>query len=108
MTKAGRKCSNCNQEGHNRVKCPSPTKDNINKYTYCKGHHSIHRCNKRENDQQRVKRTIPKVEYIRNKENVGQELEMWPDLEIARWIVDKKFKEEYNRCMEMDGNWQEL
>jgi len=51
---------------------------------------------------------IPEVEYIRNKENLGQELELWPDLEIARWIVDKKLKEKYNRCMEMDGNWQEL
>jgi len=107
-TKAARKCSNCHQEGHNRTKCPLLQKDNITKCTYCKGHHSIHRCNKRENNQQKVKRTIPEVEYIRNKENLGQELEIWPDLEVARWMVDKKLKEEYNRYMEMDRNWQEL
>ena len=29
-------------------------------------------------------------------------------MEKARWIEDKKLKEEYNRYMEMDGNWQEL
>jgi len=74
--KAARKCTNCQQQGHNRTKCLLPLKEQTNKCSYCKGHHGINRYNKRENDQGRVKRGIPEVEYIRNKEKLGQELEL--------------------------------
>jgi len=46
------------------------------------------------------------MEYIRNEEGLGQEWETWPDLEIARWVKDKKLEEEYKQCMERDGNYQ--
>jgi len=57
---------------------------------------------------QRIKKHILAIEYIRNKEELGQELEIWPDLAIARWVKDKKLGEEYKKCMEKDGNYQEI
>jgi len=45
------------------------------------------------------------MEYIRNKERLGQELETLPDLEIARRVKNKKLEEEYRKCMKQDGNY---
>jgi len=102
------KYSKCQQQGHNRRTCTSTDdlQQAITKYPYCKGHHGIKRCKKRENDLQRIKKNIPEMEYIRNKEGLGQELETWPDLEIARWVKNKSLEEEYKKCMEKDGNYQ--
>jgi len=80
------KYSRGQQKGHNRRTRPST--DNLQQATakcpYCKGHHGLKRCKKRENHLQRIKKDIPEIEYIRNKEGLGQELETWPGLEIAR------------------------
>jgi len=104
------KCSRCQQEGYNRRTCTSTNdlQQTTAKCLYCKGHYGLKRCKKRENDLQRIKKDIPEMEYIRNKEGLGQELEPWLDLEIARWVKDKKLEEEYKKCMEKDGNYQEL
>jgi len=102
------KCSKGQQQGHNRRTCTSTNdlQQVIAKCPYCKGHHGIKRCKKRENDLQRIKKDIPEMQYIRNKEGLGQELETWPDLEIARWVKNKSLEEEYKKCMEKDGNYQ--
>ena len=104
------KCSRCQQEGYNRRTYTSTNdlQQTTAKCTYCKGHHRLKRYKKREHDLQRIKKDIPEIEYIRNKEGLGQELEIWPDLEIARWVKDKKLEEEYKKCMEKDGNYQEI
>jgi len=80
------KCFKCQQQGYNRRTCTSTNdlQQATAKSPYCKGHHGFKRCKKRENDLQRVKKNIPEMEYIRNKEGLGQEMEIWPDLEIAR------------------------
>jgi len=100
------KCSRCQQEGHNRRTCTST--DDLQQATakcpYCKGHHRLKRCKKRENDLQKIKKDILAIEYIRNKEGLRQQLKTWPDLEIARWVKDKKLEEKYKRCMEKDEN----
>jgi len=101
------KCSRCQQQGHNRRTCTSTNdlQQATAKCPYYKGHYGLKICKKRENDLQRVKKNIPEMEYIRNKEGLGQELETWPDLEIARWVKDKKLEEEYKKCMKKDGNY---
>jgi len=66
------KCSRCQQEGHNRRTCTSTNdlQQATAKCPCCKGHHGFKRCKKRENDLQKVKKDIPEMEYIRNKERL--------------------------------------
>jgi len=115
MRRRQTKCSNCNQAGHNRTKYPKLhptfsgiTKPDFPKCNYCQEHHLVRKYNIRKYD---LKRNLGKekiVEQVKKEEGIVGWNERWPDLEVAKWVQEKKRKEEYIKAMEEDKSYNKI